>query len=107
MEKAKIFFECIRCGQPFDIEISQKDFKCKISDASNASKSCDSTETERKCIFEYITKSYCCGNEIELIISVSCDSAGNFKDYDVSAKSLRNFRTDGNFKNLISHLFPS
>ncbi|MHB1696809.1 MAG: hypothetical protein ACYCSQ_01695 [bacterium] len=93
METAKLYFECEKCGQPFDIEINSGDFKCvKIYER----------ETGQECIYEFKSKSYCCGKNIEIKIEIRQYPIGAYNRHNISYKGLRNLRTGDNFNNVIN-----
>jgi len=92
METAKIYFECEKCGQPFDIEINSGDFKyIETSEEEN----------KRGCIYEFKSQSHCCGKDIDIKIHIIEYRADGYSRHDISCKGLRNLRTDANFNRVV------
>ena len=88
METSKLFFECEKCGQPFDFEINSGNFELVKT---------DKREAGQEYMYEFKNKFYCCCNNIEIKISIQGNSSGGFNRNDISCRGLRNFRTDENF----------
>ena len=93
MEKAKLFYECIMCGTPFDIEIDAGNFKCASKDADGRG----------ECLYEYKSNTYCCGNEIEIRIHVWSSQGGGLIRHEITDKGLVNLRTE-NFENILNEV---
>ena len=95
METAKLFFECERCGQPFDIEINSEDFKPARKDG---------LKTGREYIYEFKGEFHCCGKNIEIKISVTQYPTGEYDRHEVYHRGLRNLRTDDNFNKIVNDI---
>lgn len=99
MKTSKLFFECEKCGQPFDIVINSGDFK-KIAKGKN--------DVHQEYIFEFKREFYCCGKSIEIKINIlQHDSKASDKRkiiHETYHRGLRNFRTDDNFKAVIKEV---
>lgn len=93
MEISKLFFECEKCGQPFDIEIKAVDFKCQAIEGA-----------ELECSYEFKSNHYCCANNIEIKIHVWESSSGVYSRHEIFQKGLVNFRTGDNFMAVIDEL---
>lgn len=95
----KIYFDCERCGQPFDLEINPGDFKCSTL---------QDCEGSRECLYEYKKDVYCCGNDIQLKIYVRQGHDGDGDPAcEILHKGLRNFRDDGNLNALARGLIQN
>jgi hypothetical protein len=96
METAKIYFECEKCGQPFDIEINSREFKY-----------IETYEQGNNCrrIYEFKSQSHCCGKDIDIKIHVIEYPVGGYDQHEISYKGLRNLRTDANFNSIIKEVF--
>ncbi len=102
METAKLFFECEKCGQPFDLAINRGDFKRITTENKELPK-----VYEYVYVYEFKREFYCCGKSIEIRISVQYNNVNEYEKHDVSYKGLRNFRTDDNFDLLIKEVFSN
>jgi hypothetical protein len=98
METAKLFFECEKCGQPFDLAINGGDFKRIIT---------ENKESPKVYVYEFKREFYCCGKSIEIKISISSNNLNEYEKHDVYYKGLRNFRTGDNFDLLIKEVFSN
>ncbi|MGC8554609.1 MAG: hypothetical protein ACP5NA_03875 [Candidatus Acidulodesulfobacterium sp.] len=95
MKTAKLFFECEKCGQPFDLLINRGDFKLIIT---------ENKESPNTYVYEFNREFYCCGKSIEIKISIKRNNLNEYEKHDVYYKGLRNFRTDDNFDSLIKEV---
>ena len=93
MEASKLFFECEKCGQPFDFEINSGNFRLVMTNGQ---------ESGPECMYEFKSKFYCCCNNIEIKIRIWGNSSGEFHRRDISCRGLRNLRTDENFNAVIN-----
>ncbi len=91
MEVAKLFFECEKCGQPFDLEINRGDFKKIIT---------ENKEFLKEYAYEFKREFYCCCKSIEIKISIR-RNLNEYEKHDVYYKGLRNFRVGDNFNSVI------
>jgi hypothetical protein len=95
METAKLFFECEKCGQPFDLEINGGDFK-RIA--------AENKESPKEYTHEFKREFYCCGKSIEIRISIRRNNFNEYETHEVYYKGLRNFRTGDNFNSVIKEV---
>ncbi|RZV39151.1 MAG: hypothetical protein EVJ48_05400 [Candidatus Acidulodesulfobacterium acidiphilum] len=95
MEVAKLFFECEKCGQPFDLAINRGDFKKIIT---------ENIESSKEYTHEFKRKFYCCGKSIEIRISIRRNNFNEYETHEVYHKGLRNFRVGDNFDSIIKEV---
>ena len=96
MKTAKLFFECEKCGQPFDLSISGGDFK-RITT--------ENKKLPKAYVYEFKREFYCCGKSIEIKISIQRNNLNEYEKHDVYYKGLRNFKTDDHFGSLVKEVF--
>ncbi len=95
MKTYKLFFECEKCGQPFDLSINKEDFKQIIDEHK---------ESDKKYIYELKREFYCCGQIIEINIRIIANNLNKYEIHQINHRGLRNFRTDENFAFLVKEV---
>lgn len=95
METAKLYFECERCGQPFDVKINSSYFKCiEIYER----------EAGQERMYEFKSEFHCCGKDIEIKINVWEYPGNGYNRHHIFHNGLRNLRTDDNFNRVINEV---
>ncbi len=82
METAKLFFECKKCGQPFDLERNRGNFKRIIM---------ENKESPKVYVCEFKKEFYCCCKSIEIKISVRRNNLNEYEKHDVYYKGVGKF----------------